>query len=155
MPRAMILLISVAALTGCGGGSKSEPGPAEDAGMSFDGGMGGECTVNADCVDSPAAQAIKDVRCAGRDIYCLDAVCHAECTDTCEAIRTDINPCTAPRLCVPFLGGSTAFCSITPVKCTKVADCPAYLPPTASGDPAAWSCTDGICSYPGFEYATE
>jgi hypothetical protein len=154
MSRATILLISVAALAGCGGGSKSEPPPADDAGMAFDSGTGGECTVNADCVDSPAAQAIKDVRCAGRDIYCLDATCHAECTDTCEAIRTDVNPCAAPRLCVPFLGGATSFCSITPVKCSKVSDCPAYLPPTPNGDPGAWSCTDGVCAYPGFDYAT-
>lgn len=138
---------------GCGESENSAP--PNDAGMAFDSATGGECSTNAECVNSPAAKALANVRCAGRDIFCLDSVCHAECTKTCVVARSDVNPCPAPRLCVPNLSGSVAFCSITPTSCATVADCSAYLPPTADGSERAWACTDGLCTYPGFEYATD
>jgi len=134
----------------------AQPGPdtgGSQQGQAFDGAVGGECDTNAECADSPAAQELENIRCAGQEVYCLDQICHAQCLDPCVVARSDINPCTPPRLCVKVVG-SLAFCSIKPAPCAEATDCPDYLPPTADGGQAAWACQDGVCEYPGLEYAT-
>ena len=116
-----------------------------------DGGTsGGACVLNADCADSGAAEAMKNIRCVGFEIYCLKGECYGDCADTCTAIRTDIDPCPAPRLCAP----ATGVCRIAPIKCQSAGDCPKYLPPTVDGGTAAWTCEAGTCTYPGYNYTT-
>lgn len=117
-------------------------------------GVGGPCGVNADCADSPAARALANVRCAGGEIYCLNGECHADCMDTCTVVRSDVNPCPSPRICTPKFGGATSFCAMTSVRCETAADCPAYLP-LVDGGSGAWSCDDGGCAYPGYEFPTK
>jgi hypothetical protein len=111
---------------------------------------GGVCAINADCVDSAAAEAIKNIRCSGLEIYCLQGECHADCADSCTAVRTDVNPCPSPRLCAPAMG----VCKIVPIRCQGDGDCPVYRPPTTDGGTGAWTCDAGICAYPGFQYET-
>lgn len=137
-----------------GGAGKGAPtgGTATDGG-SDTAGAGNECTANADCLDSPAAHQLDNVRCTARDIYCLRGNCYAGCLNSCSVVRTDTDPCPAPKLCVPKLNGNAFYCSITPVSCTTASDCPPAFPPT-SDEPAAWQCVDGTCQYPGFDYAT-
>jgi hypothetical protein len=149
---------SLAFAVGCGqGGAPAAPdaGDAGDAGTGVavpEGGTsGGTCAVNADCADSAAAQAIQNTRCIGLEIYCLAGQCHGDCGDSCTAVRTDVDPCPAPRLCAP----AKSVCAIVPIRCQGANDCPVYLPPTADGGTAAWVCDAGICAYPGFQYATQ
>jgi len=143
--------------TGAAGTGTGGSGVPAGAGTSNEGsdaaGAGDECKANADCVDSPAAHQLDNVRCAARDIYCLRGTCHAGCLESCTVVRTDTDPCPAPRICVPKLGGKAFYCSIAPVSCESAADCPPALPPT-SAETAEWECTKGLCEYPGFDYAT-
>jgi hypothetical protein len=167
--RAAWLLLAAGAGGGCASGKGAGPsgttgdahlvgdagpgsGDGGGAGIGFGegGATGGACSLNADCADSAAAQAFQNVRCIGRETYCLEGECHADCADSCTAIRSDVNPCPAPRLCAPGLG----ICKIVPILCQSATDCPQYLPPTADGGTAAWSCEAGICAYPDFQLAT-
>lgn len=111
---------------------------------------GGTCTVNSDCTDSPAAQALSGVRCLALETYCLDGTCYADCAGSCTVVRTDTNPCPPQRLCTRF----PPVCKIVPIRCSQAADCPSYLPPVADGGVGAWSCEEGLCAYPGLVYAT-
>jgi hypothetical protein len=112
--------------------------------------MGGACVTNADCVDSPAAKALANVRCTGWEAYCLSGLCHADCAISCTAVRTDVNPCPNPRFCTPSLG----VCKIVPIRCQSPSDCPVYLPPLSDGGTASWSCDAGFCAYTGVDYGT-
>jgi hypothetical protein len=116
-------------------------------------GVGGACQVNADCANSPAATALANVRCAGGELYCWNGECYSECTQTCTVVRSDVNPCPAPRICEARFGGQESFCAMTPAKCRSASDCPAYLP-RVDGGQAAWSCQDGGCTYPGYQFPT-
>jgi hypothetical protein len=116
--------------------------------------LGGACNVNADCTISSAAAA--DKRTCLNELYCLSGICHSDCTTTCVAVRSDVNPCLTPRLCTQVPGGgATSLCKITPIPCATAATCPQYRPVLPDGGQADWTCIDGICSYPGFEYPTE
>lgn len=154
---------------GRGDGGDADAGPSDaaiveggtDAGASFfadgpiHGWVGGACTVNNDCTASPAAMESGKYGCIN-EVFCLDGVCHGDCTITCSMVRTDINPCPAPRICTALPGsGPTTVCKITPIPCTTAATCPRYLPSFPDGGTGEWSCTDGICRYPGFSYSTE
>lgn len=151
--------LSMSATAACASGNKAPP-LADAANIAMDAGTGvalpeggasgGACTVNADCADSEAAQAIDNVRCTGFEIYCLDGECHGDCGMACTAVRTDINPCPPPSLCNPEFD----VCKFVPLRCNSPSDCPVYLPPTLDGGTAAWSCDAGFCSYPDFQYAT-
>ncbi len=114
-------------------------------------GPGNSCSLNADCKDSQAAKDYAHVKC-GSEVYCLAGTCHGECVQICEPVRSDTNPCAGNRLCEPN-GVQYGQCTILPIKCSTVADCPSYLPPTEAG-PSAWSCTDGVCRNPAWTYAT-
>lgn len=121
--------------------------------MCESGGAGGDnsCVVNADCADSPAADEIRQIKCES-EVYCQAGTCKGECVEMCQPVRSDVNPCAGGRLCAPYgFGGS--FCSMLPVPCSSVADCPVYLPPSEGGT-SAWSCTASVCSNPGWTYAT-
>jgi hypothetical protein len=135
------------------GGSVATSTPTSSAGANAGaaGSAGGECKKNADCANSPAAAQLKNLRCTGQELYCLAGVCHGECLDSCSVVRSDVNPCTAPRICVPKFGGVLSVCSITPVACTTASDCPKYLPNANQ----AWTCDAGACAFPGFQYGTE
>jgi hypothetical protein len=153
-------VLCAAVPSGCGGhaapgaGDSGSGGNREDASAwTADGAVGGACQNNADCVGSPADLTSRPVRCVGKDLYCLDGLCHAECRDSCTQLRTDVNPCPAPRICVPITGLGIAFCSLTPPPCQAAADCPTYRPPV-DGSSADWTCDQGICRYPGLEPAT-
>lgn len=112
------------------------------------------CSTNADCENSSAADDLKGVRCAGQELYCLNRKCRSGCMAPCSVVRTDVNPCPEPRLCTPKLDGSVSFCTITPTTCESADDCSSFLPPTSSAETAQWSCEEGLCVYPGYEYPT-
>ena len=110
---------------------------------------GTECRVNSDCSPTEA------LRCAAEDVYCLNGQCHQDCTEQCEAIRTDMNPCRESQLCAPRPDDSgVGYCTIMPIRCLNVNFCPVYQPQTGAEPDAEWSCEGGICTYPGFSYAT-
>lgn len=115
------------------------------------------CAVNADCLDSQAALDIEPIRCGPKDLYCLDGVCHGECREPCEVVRDDANPCNEHEHCVRYGGSGDAisFCTIMPIPCAAVDECPAYRPVLPEGGQHEWSCDDGVCRYPGLEYATQ
>jgi hypothetical protein len=120
----------------------------------FAGWMGGSCALNSDCVNSPAALAVAAAKCLD-EVFCLSGICRGECTHSCVVVRSDIDPCPTPRLCVKIpAGAGLSLCKITPVPCTVPSDCPAVRPVLPDGGQAAWTCEDGVCRYPGFEYAT-
>lgn len=110
------------------------------------------CEVNADCGDSPAARDIRRKKC-GSEVYCSGGTCKGECLDWCQPIVTDTNPCEGGRLCAPQAGSPDSICTMLPVKCSSIEDCPVYLPPTESG-PSAWSCNGGKCENPAWTYAS-
>jgi hypothetical protein len=117
--------------------------------------VGGTCATNDDCSSSPAAVENAKFGCLN-EVYCLEGVCHGDCTIECVQVRADINPCPAPRICTALPGsGSETICLITPIPCITVATCPLYLPSTPDGGVGQWSCVDGTCRYPGFDYPTE
>jgi hypothetical protein len=156
----LLLLPVVCGLFGCDSkspradsGADADEAPIRVESDAFTGWIGGSCSVNKDCHQSPAARGISTERCAD-EIYCLGGVCYAACTKMCAVVRSDVDPCPPPRLCVHFAVSSVSLCKITPVECTLATDCPLARPPSADGGQAEWSCEDGICRYPGFEYAT-
>jgi hypothetical protein len=117
--------------------------------------VGGVCTSNADCTNSPAAVENSWYGCLN-EVYCLAGLCHGDCTIECELVRIDINPCPAPRICMTLPGsGSTSICKITPIPCVTAETCPLNKPILADGGQGDWSCVDGICVYPEFEYPTQ
>jgi hypothetical protein len=115
---------------------------------------GGSCEVNADCTDSEAARRVKNVRCAGLELYCDDGLCTAACQRSCTVVRTDMNPCPATQICAPRFGGAASFCSMVPTRCESEADCPLYLPPVDGGT-SSWTCREGTCSYLGYSFPTQ
>jgi hypothetical protein len=144
------------AVPASGGDLAPDDGPATylqtDA---FTGWVGGACGVNADCLNSPAAKGVSAAKCL-TELFCLDGICHGDCTNTCVVVRSDTNPCLAPRLCVTFaVGGGISLCEIAPVQCSSVGDCPFVRPLLPDGGQADWTCESGVCRYPGFQYATQ
>ena len=138
----------------------ASPTPA-DAGLdesgfvdSADAGSPIECAQNGDCADSDAARLAMTLRCAWTDLYCLAGKCNAECGKRCQVVITDQNPCTDGRLCAPLVGSGASFCTIMPIKCMTTSDCPQYLPRDRDGGQSVWACDNGICQYPGWNYAT-
>lgn len=116
-------------------------------------GSGNDCSVNSDCVDSSAAEAIAEKKCPS-EVYCIDGTCHGECRTLCEPIRTDTNPCDGSRLCAPSTAeANVGLCTMKPIVCSSAAECPVYLAAT-DGASAEWTCEAGICFYPGWMYAT-
>lgn len=141
------------AVDGAGGGDAGVDGNVPEGFGDGGVGMGGACQVNADCAKSPAAAALANVRCAGGEIYCFNAECYSDCAQTCTVVRSDFNPCPAPRICEARFGGQESFCAMTPAKCQTASDCPAYLP-RVDGGQATWACEDGGCTYPGYAFPT-
>ena len=123
-------------------------------GFGDEGAVGGSCRVNADCADSAAAGDFKCVRCLATQVYCLAGVCHANCANTCQMLRTDVNPCSDGGLCAP-LTDRIGYCSVEPISCASAMNCPQYRPPDSSGAVQDWTCTDHVCRYPGISYATK
>ena len=149
--------------SGC---STSSPAPGcASAGAAACGGLGGgdadgapasECTNNAACTDSEAAKAIAMKKCLEPEVYCLEGKCVGSCADVCVVARADFNPCQQ-GLCAPSpyeASAALSFCTMLPVKCATAKECPKVLPPSPDGSTGQWSCENGICRYPGFEYPT-
>lgn len=114
------------------------------------------CAVNADCADSQAADDLRPIRCAAKEIYCLGGTCRGECRERCEVVRDDVNPCSDPRQCAHF-GGSeddTYFCTMLPVSCEVREDCPRYRTILEGGSQGEWACEDGECTYPDYVHPT-
>lgn len=113
------------------------------------------CQRNSDCVSSP--EAVNHRAQCLQDVYCLAGVCHWECRSMCQPQRTDVNPCPNQALCATLkdsVDKSVLWCTMTPIECNTVEDCPSYTPPTEAGYPGAWTCDSGICAYPNLQYAT-
>ena len=145
------------------GRDTAEPAPKADASgmVQADSGRdnpdsgGAECQTTADCKDSAAATKARDLKCLVPEVHCLEHACKFGCAANCTVARADVNPCQQ-GLCAhsPYpVTKAMNFCTMLPVGCDSSVDCPKYLPPTAAGG-ATWSCEEGICRYPGFEYAT-
>ena len=114
------------------------------------------CAQNSDCADSAVAAEWAAVKC-GSEVYCLSGRCLGHCRELCEAVRTDVNPCGDGGLCVTLYQSEqdeVAVCTMLPVACEAAEDCPSYRPETDAGGSAEWTCVDGTCAYPGFEYTT-
>lgn len=161
LTRTSILLLQMACvLGGCGDGSRQNSAADGETATyvqtdAFTGWIGGACNVNADCINSPAANGPGLAKCAD-ELFCLDGVCHGDCMQECVVVRSDIDPCPAPWLCVtPANGGGMSICMIKPVQCTSATDCPKALPRLPDGGQAQWTCEAGICQYPGYQYATQ
>jgi hypothetical protein len=170
LPSISYAALVVVALIGCSNaetrnsGHDSGPARTMDAGAgvqwSVDGGAKpsltadeSPCTEKADCVDSPAARAISQIRCM-IEVYCLDGMCHAECREACQTVRDDENSCAPPKLCAPlspFVDRS--YCSALPIACTTSAACPKYRPKGQDGTQFEWTCEAGFCAYPGYTHA--
>ena len=103
------------------------------------------CAVHDDCGNSEIAQ--EQGRCAPR-VACVEGICDAWCPDTCEVIDPDVNPCTEPGWICPSVDGSTARCIPTEISCETTNDCPDYRPSSTG----AWTCDNGTCRFPGFQY---
>jgi hypothetical protein len=155
-------LVSVALFCACGEartGDNQSGGSGGAAGASVSavaGAPADECSANADCSDSAAAQALAGQKCSSPEVYCLEGRCEGRCGEQCEVVRTDVNPCNE-GICAPSQYGAfknLSFCTMLPVACATSADCPKYLPAAPDGAAAQWSCEGGVCSYPGFEFAT-
>ena len=114
---------------------------------------GNSCRANADCANSEAAHAIAQVKCEFKEVYCLNDTCHGQCRSICIPVRTDVNPCDGGAVCAAANQYGNDFCTMLPVQCSSVADCPEYLPPMDGGI-SAWSCDDGVCTNPAWTYAT-
>jgi hypothetical protein len=46
---------------------------------------------------------------------------------------------------------SQGLCTALPIECSDVDDCPLFRP----NDADAWQCVEGVCRFPGFDYAVE
>ena len=114
--------------------------------------IGGKCEVNEDCVDSKAVRAFDNYRCGPIDYYCLGAKCHAACEDRCTDVAGTATSCQEPRVCAPRRSGESA-CSMKPVTCETLSDCPVSVPPAAA--PGEWACEAGVCVFPGWDYPTK
>jgi len=113
------------------------------------------CKVNADCADSDTAAEWAQIKCRS-EVYCLSGRCKGHCLEPCEDVRTDMNPCTDGGLCAPEYNGAEDYsCTMLPIACDTREDCPRYRPTSDAGTSDEWACVDGVCSYPGLEYATK
>lgn len=113
------------------------------------------CRTNAECEDSDVARSLAKIKCPS-EVYCLNGKCDGACNPSCKDVRSDLNSCGDAGLCVPLPGSGddpSGLCSLRPIECTSADECPAFKPATAA-DGGKWSCDDGICSYPGYTYAT-
>jgi len=112
-----------------------------------------ECKRNTDCSNSAAAHSM--YRCPS-DVFCRSGSCVKECRSPCTPVTADVNPCPAPMVCTKYLPPDLSLCTILPVQCTSELDCPLYTPILSGrATPDVWSCTQGICTYPGLSYGSE
>ena len=136
-------------LVSCGGGA-----PVASAACNAQGLSGGtdDCSVDSDCANSIAAA--KYSRAGPIDVWCNKGKCFAAERLACEAVRSDFNPCPSGEFCAP-LGQYGTYCTLLPIDCSDVANCPAFRPLDSNGVQADWSCASGICWYPGLEYTCQ
>lgn len=112
-----------------------------------------ECKRNADCSNSAAAKS--QIRCFS-EVSCRSGSCVNECLETCTPVTPDVNPCPAAFLCKKDQPPDRSVCTIFPVQCMTELDCPLYTPILGGRTtPDSWSCTQGICRYPGLAYGSE
>ena len=108
------------------------------------------CKVADDCWNTPETHELG--RCAPKEVACVQGSCRAACGQLCEVVDPNLNPCKDPsRVCTQSQNNSVdlPFCAAAPIACEGAEDCPVSLPQTGSG---AWSCDDGVCRFPGFQY---
>ena len=106
------------------------------------------CTVNADCADSNAARLLATAKCGFRELYCVDRTCHGDCAQPCTVVRTDTNPCEEGAMCAPPPRGDPTqlLCTMLPIPCAAVEDCPGVRLPLSDGGQAEWTCSEGECT---------
>jgi hypothetical protein len=160
--RSAAWLCALFALVACG--DSASQATERDAGGESDGDAGSalqdatviECSHNAGCADSAAALVRDNLKCLTPELYCREGHCVADCADICTVARTDVNPCEK-GICArsPNENIDLNFCTMLPVACKAESDCPKYLPRTADGGSASWTCQDGVCAYPDFVYSTQ
>lgn len=117
------------------------------------GNSGTACKVPDDCWNTPETEKLG--RCAPKEVACMQSSCRAACGALCEVVDPNLNPCKNPQLiCTQSQNNEVAlpFCAAAPLACDAAEDCPVSLPQTGSG---SWSCDNGICRFPGFQYAWE
>lgn len=107
-------------------------------------GEGEHCETWTDCLDSDVAHAVE--RCAA-DIVCVQSTCEAACTEGCQIVRDDANPCPEGQLCTQGAGQKDGLCVSHPIECIDATNCPAFRP----GD-GLWSCESGLCQFPSYSY---
>lgn len=109
------------------------------------------CDTSAECAESTQL-ADRLGRCVA-EVYCVSDRCDGECVQPCEVVDPLFNPCEQPgRVCnEPTMADTSGVwhCTAVPITCERVEDCPVYRP----ADEGSWECADGICQFPGFEYA--
>ena len=112
-------------------------------------GLSPECSRHADCATSDVLRA------AGRcpaEAYCSEGSCHPGCLKLCKVVRQDFNPCNAGLICSESQNGKDpGLCRGRPIVCQVDDDCPIFLPTPDQ----SWSCIDGTCRFPEFQYAYE
>jgi hypothetical protein len=112
------------------------------------------CRVNSDCVGSQVDLDTRQIRCSGKELYCLEGTCVSTCQPECQVVRADVDPCESPAICAPRYV-DVHLCTMKPVPCETKQDCPLFNPPYPDGGETSWSCEDAICRHPVVTYPTE
>lgn len=90
------------------------------------------CRVNSDCVGSQVDLDTRQVRCLGKELYCLEGTCVSTCQPECQVVRADVDPCESPAICAPRYV-DVHLCTMKPVPCETKLDCPLFNPPYPDG----------------------
>ena len=153
----VVLVLANLCLGGCAGAEDEvEPRGFDRRSDPSETAAGRPCRNNAECVGSPAEKQFVGVRCP-HETYCLNGSCYVECQSICEVVRSDLSPCGDEGLCADY-GQNLFMCTRKPVLCRVPANCPAHKPvgsSDATGITGDWSCEDGACRFPGFQYQTQ
>jgi len=132
------------------------PTPGSDS-SSDSGGDGPdvECTVNADCIDSEAAELAGKAKCPVPEFFCQKGRCSAKCAEACgeDGSSCEEGVCSASSPSAPTT--PMLYCRRRAIACTGPEDCPASPPSGYGGEANYWSCEGHECVYPGVEYPTE
>jgi hypothetical protein len=110
---------------------------------------GNECGQHFECLDSEAAVAVG--RCSPVEAYCDQGSCRAHCLQACRVVREDFNPCNGGLICSHSAATLDAGgnCVMLAIPCSDSSECPLYRP-----SQAPWSCSDGYCQHPAWDYAS-
>jgi hypothetical protein len=117
-------------------------------------GKGNSCISDTDCFSSEIASQLG--RCFPIEAYCKAGGCVAYCAQPCRTVNSMVSACSDDSLICNDASQAPEqpFCTGLPIRCTTVDQCPLYRPIDTQGAQREWTCADGICSYPGWHYAS-